>query len=116
MLQSYDKRLELEDKRLTGRQIAWLLVREFEIDSNESGVLKEQEIYELVLVKDNVPSFLTRWDQLIFECRKLDAETKEVLFTKQIQKSEQLKKIFQIISMALPRTSTREVMTLFGTP
>ena len=58
MLQNYDKRLELQDKRLTGRQIAWLLVKEFDIDGNEAAVLKEQEIHELTLIKDNVPKFL----------------------------------------------------------
>ena len=38
-VQNYDKRLDLQDKRLTGRQIAWLVVQKFEIEANEGSVL-----------------------------------------------------------------------------
>ena len=40
MILNMDKRLEVEDKRLTGRQIVWLMVRKFEIDTAEGAVLQ----------------------------------------------------------------------------
>ena len=42
-------------------------------------VLTEQMVHHLRLEKDNVPAFLNTWDHLLFECRKLDDEKREVL-------------------------------------
>ena len=67
-IKNHDERLDKEDKKRTGRQIAWLIFQYFTIDQNEGAVLTEHMVHNLRLEKDNVPAFLNKRDRLLFEC------------------------------------------------
>ena len=55
-------------------------------------IYKQQEVHKLMLVKDNVPAYHTALDALLLDV-KMPEEPMELLYTTQIEQSEQCKRI-----------------------
>ena len=78
---------------MNGRQLCWLLRERFKADRNQE-IYKAQEVHVLKLIKDNIPAYLTALDGLLLDLT-LPADTMELLFTAQIETSEQCKKTLE---------------------
>ena len=80
-------------KQMTGRQLCWLLKERFNGDRNQE-IYKQQEVDHLKLVKDNLPAYHTALDALLLDVT-MDEKTMCLLYTTQINESEQCKKIME---------------------
>ena len=79
--------------QLNGRQIAWMLRERFKLDAEEGMFYSSRELMDLKMEKDNVPGYLTAWDGLCFNI-DLPAIEKEIVFSREIEKSAQLEVVF----------------------
>ena len=79
--------------QLKGRQIAWMLRERFKLDAEEGMFYSSRELMDLRLEKDNVPGYLTAWGGL---CLNIDlpAIEKEIVFSREIERSAQLEVVF----------------------
>jgi len=91
-IQLADAKLKLsEGSELNGRQIAWMMRNRFKLDEEEGHFYDQRELMDLQLDKDNVPAYLVAWDDLCLHI-ELDPKVKEIVFSRQIEKSAQLEK------------------------
>jgi len=94
-IQLADARLKLsEGSELNGRQIAWMMRERFRLDEDEGHFYDERELMDLQLDKDNVPAYLVAWDDLSLHI-DLDPKVQEICFSRQIERSTQLEKVFR---------------------
>ena len=78
---------------MNGRQLCWLLKERFKGDRNQK-IYKQQEVHHLKLVKDNTPGYHAALDALLLEVT-MPEETMCLLYTTQINESEQCKTIME---------------------
>ena len=83
-----------EGGELNGRQIAWMMRERFKLDEDEGHFYDERELMDLQLDKDNVPAYLVAWDDLSLHI-DLDPKVQEICFSRQIERSTQLEKVFK---------------------
>ena len=79
--------------QLNGRQIVWMVRKRFQIEE-EGQYYSSRDLMDMVLEKDNVPGYLIAWDAL---CLNVDLPPieKEIVFSKQIERSLQLEVVFR---------------------
>lgn len=87
------KRLLIDGKQINGRQLCWLPRERLKADRHQE-IYKQQEVHHPVLLKDNAAAYLTALGALFLDVAMPPAAM-ELLFTKQIEQSEQCKKIME---------------------
>ena len=84
--------LSREGKMIKGRQVAWVIYKNFKHSEEDGAMLEWDELLSVDLRGDNLQQFENDWNNTILNIRELPDEVfLETLFRKPLDKSEQRK-------------------------
>ena len=86
-----EENLKIHDDFLSGRQLAWLMFREFDISDIERGMITHANLLDVHLRGENLQAFLNDWiNALQIMVTVPGDDFLEPLFRKQLEKSGKL--------------------------
>ena len=87
-----EQKAQKEDRFLRGRQIAYLIYDYFWVTGVNDSVLDYAELFSIVLRRDNIQEFDTRWEEKLLSMEQFPPDNiLDSLYTLRIRESEKLK-------------------------
>ena len=105
----FKKKVSLEEQKtqkeywfLRGRQIAYMFYDNFTVTGAHDTVLDYADLFTVILRKDDVQEFDTRWDEILLSMSKIPSDdVLESLFKLRTRESDQLKTVQELYDLEI---------------
>ena len=98
----FKKKVSLEEQKALKEQIAFMIYDCFRVTGAHDTVLDNADLFSIALRSDDVPEFVTRWDEVLLSMTKILTDgVRESLYTLRIRESDQLKTVLELYDMEI---------------